>query len=98
MGISRPLDPYGMTDPPAWPEVDEDALQRCADAFDQVSKTVGAQLDSAKQERIQMFGGVGIWSGGGANAASSSLDKTNRGLGIGQRTQLDASAKLFETL
>ena len=75
MGISRPPDPYGLTDPPAWPEVDEDALQRSADTFDDVSKTVGRQVDSAMQQRVQMFGGVGIWSGGGAHAACTSLDK-----------------------
>ena len=71
-----------MTDPPAWPEVDEDVLRTCADAFETVSKTVGAQLDAAKQERLQMFGGVGIWSGGGADAASGCTRQADRGLGV----------------
>ena len=75
MGIGRPSDPYGMTDSPAWPEVDENILRTCAEAFETASKTVGSQLDSAKEERLQIFGGVGIWSGGGATAASSALDK-----------------------
>ena len=95
MGISRPPDPYGLTDPPAWPEVDEDALQRSADAFDEVSKTLGAQLDSTQQERVQMFGGVGIWSGGGATAACTSLDKRIADL-ESVKEKLDAAATLFK--
>ena len=94
MGISRPPDPYGLTNPPAWPEVDEDVLRTCADAFDNASKAIGAQLDSAKQERTQMFGGIGIWSGGGADAASSSLDKRIADL-ESVKEKLDASAELF---
>ena len=83
-----------MTDPPAWPEADEDVLKNCRDAFEDVSKTLGAHLDSAKQERTQIFGGVGIWSGGGANAASSSLDKRIADL-ESVKERLEGSAKLF---
>ena len=94
MGISRPFDPYGLTVPPAWPEVDEDTLQQRADAFDSASKTVGAQLDSAKQERAQIFGGAGIWSGEGASVACTSLDKRITNI-ESVREQLDAAATLF---
>ena len=41
-----------------------------------------------------MFGGVGIWSGGAATAASGALDKRITDL-EGLKEQLDASAKLF---
>ena len=74
MGIGRPSDPHGMTAPPAWPEVDEDTLRTCAEAFERASTTVGSQVDAAKEQRLEMFGGVGIWSGGGAAAASGALD------------------------
>ena len=41
-----------------------------------------------------MFGGIGIWSGGGADAASSSLDKRIADL-ESVKEKLDASAELF---
>ena len=94
MGIGRPPDPYGMTTPPAWPEVDEDILRNCADAFDTVLKTVSNQLEAAQRERTQMFDGVGIWSGGGANAARNALDKRIADL-ESVKEKLDASVKLF---
>ena len=59
MGIGRPSDPHGMTEPPAWPDVDEDVLKRAAMHSIAPRKLVGAQLDAAELERIQMFSGVG---------------------------------------
>jgi hypothetical protein len=95
MGISRPSDPYGLTDPPAWPEVGEDTLQQRADAFDGASRTVGVQLDSARQERTRIFGGAEIWSGSGASAACTSLDKRIADIET-VKERLDAAATLFE--
>ena len=66
----------------------------CGDAFDTVSKTVAAQWESAKGERSTMFEGVGLWSGGGATAASTALDKRIADL-ESLKGKLDASAKAF---
>lgn len=74
MGIARPADPYGLTESPAWPDVDEDILRACGNSFVTVSNTVDKQADSAKQEQARIFGGIGIWAGQGASAAGSSLD------------------------
>lgn len=94
MGINRPADPYGLTHPPAWPEVDEDGLRRCADTFTTAARTVHTQADLAKGERAEMFGGVGIWVGPGAYSANRSLDRQIKNLEI-LRERLDATSKLF---
>src|SRR5262245_31153761 len=83
-----------MTAPPAWPEADEDVLGSCAETFDNVSKSVGAQWQSAIQERSKMFHGVGIWSGKGASAAWRALDKRIDDLEAVKK-RLEASAQLF---
>lgn len=94
MGISRPNDPYGMAAPPAWPDVDEDVLHACADAIGIVSNTLGAQLDAARQERSALFGGVGLWSGGGAISANAALDKRIADIQA-VKGKLDASEQLY---
>ncbi|WP_377042235.1 hypothetical protein [Mycolicibacterium holsaticum] len=94
MGIGRPPDPYGLTTPPAWPEVDEEVLQSCADAFAAVSHSVQAQLDVARKERTRLFAGVGVWSGKSAAFASAALDRRITDL-ESVTESLDAAAKLF---
>ena len=95
MGIARPPDPYGMTAPPAWPDVDEDILRGCGDAFDTVLKTVTTQREAAERERPQMFEGVGIWSGGAADAAHDALRQRIADL-ESLRDKLQASVDLFD--
>ena len=94
MGIARPPDPYGMTAPPAWPDVDEDILRGCRDAFDTVLKTVTTQWEAAKRERPQMFEGAGIWSGGAADAAHKALRERIADL-ESVKDKLQASVDLF---
>ena len=94
MGIARPPDPYGMTAPPAWPDVDEDILRGCRDAFDTVLKTVTTQWEAAKRERPQMFEGAGIWSGGAADAAHKALRERIADL-ESVKGKLQASVDLF---
>ncbi len=95
MGIARPPDPYGMTAPPAWPDVDEDILRGCRDAFDTVLKTVTTQWEAAKRERPQMFEGAGLWSGGAADAAHKALRKRIADL-ESVKDKLQASVNLFD--
>ena len=95
MGIARPPDPYGMTAPPAWPDVDEDILRGCRDAFDTVLKTVTTQWEAAKRERPQMFEGAGIWSGGAADAAHNALRERIADL-ESVKDKLQASVDLFD--
>ncbi|OBA88669.1 hypothetical protein A5633_08580 [Mycolicibacterium elephantis] len=83
-----------MTIPPAWPEVDEDVLRNCGDSFSNASQAVTAQLEFARHERARLFGGIGIWSGRGATAAGSALDKRIVDL-ESLKGSLDASVKLF---
>ncbi|ORB63015.1 hypothetical protein BST47_21395 [Mycolicibacterium tusciae] len=83
-----------MTDPPAWPEVDETVLDDCARAFEAASKSVEIQWDAAKTERSELFEGGGIWSGGAAGAASTRLDQRIVELET-LKGRLSASAQLF---
>lgn len=94
MGIPRPHDPYELTAPPAWPEVDEDALGTYAHAFERVSSSVGSLLGEAQRERSQLFGGAGIWSGIAAVAARGDLDRRILDL-ESVKENLDSAAKLF---
>ena len=95
MGIARPPDPYGMTAPPAWPDVDEDILRGCRNAFDTVLKTVTTQWEAAKRERPQMFEGAGLWSGGAADAAHKALRERIADL-ESVKGKLQASVDLFD--
>lgn len=61
---------HGLTDPPAWVDADENILGAFARVFKTVSATVSAQLDKAKNERLEMFEGATIWSGAAAVAAN----------------------------
>lgn len=94
MGIPRPYDPYDLTAPPAWPEVDEDLLRTNATAFEDVSSRVGAQLTDAHRERLQLFGGSGLWSGIAADIASRTLNDRISALESAKRN-LDTAAKLL---
>lgn len=67
MGMMRPDDPYGLTTTlRIWPEVDEDLLTSCQQAFQETSTSVASRLDAARGERSTIFDGVGIWSGAAA--------------------------------
>ena len=94
MAIPRPDDPYGLTAPPAWPEVDEDLLAAQAESFHRVSMAVGDRVEDLKQERTQLFSGIGIWSGAAAGAAKVAFDA--RVAELEQvKERMTAAAKLF---
>ena len=96
MGLSRPPDPHGMTKPSAWPEADEDALESCRLAFDSISRTVASQLESALHEKTSLFDGVGVWTGGAAGVALTSLSLRIRLL-ANVAQQLTSAAEIFDT-
>ena len=95
MGIARPPDRYGMTAPPASPDVDEDILRGCRNAFDTVLKHRSTQWEAAKRERPQMFEGAGLWSGGAADAAHRALRERIVDL-ESVKGKLQASVVLFD--
>ncbi|WP_457920416.1 WXG100-like domain-containing protein, partial [Mycolicibacter minnesotensis] len=84
-----------MTDPPAWPDVDEDMLEARADVFDAAANLVADQRESAKGERAELFGAVGTWSGAGSTAAARKLDQQISDLDS-LVNSLAASAQLFK--
>lgn len=75
MGLARPSDPYGMTASPAWVEADEEVMRTYAGAFAAISQKVQSQLREARGESSHLFSNEPKWSGGGAVAASGSLQK-----------------------
>lgn len=97
MGIPRPYDPHGLTEPEAWVEADETVLGAHAEAFAVLTTTVSAQLEEAQSVRLEMFEGVGLWSGGAAGAAHGALsgrisDLQSRKTGLESCVTLFASA------
>jgi len=63
-GTPKPFDPFGLANPPAWPEVDETALGGCAQAFAEAAVDVLTQAGSLEGVRAYLFQGNPPWSGG----------------------------------
>lgn len=96
MGIPRPTDPHGLTDPPAWVETNENELRALVRAFKTASATVSAQLDKARSERLEIFEGATIWSGAAAAAANGSFGMRIRDL-ESRKVGLDDCVMFFTT-
>ncbi len=74
MGIARPTGEYAeqMLDPGGWPESAEDTHYDRAQEYNQVLRQVTDVLDTAQQQKGEVFEG-GVWSGSAANAANGAL-------------------------
>lgn len=91
---TRPHDPYGLTEAPAWPEVDERHLISSAAAFENASRTVGDQLAATRSVLTDAFSGASLWSGSSAQAAGIKLQNRIAELDF-LKEKLEAAAKFF---
>jgi predicted nucleic acid-binding Zn ribbon protein len=107
VGIERPGGDYGaeMTAPPAWPELDETALLKNADAWENDRKTMEAKVSAFQVSRVRLFeGAAAAWSGDAADAAHAKhqtvvadLQAQERGAAAAAKLHRDTAAIVVQT-